>query len=445
MPSETERLPQQTAGNGTTNTTGGAAGGGGGPGPPGGGSGGGPNTGGDGIGPSVDLPDPGNIAEGVVQWFVGSLMDGAMFLLEKFNTHLLTLPAAGDPGSPATWFVTPGQFSTLEDPFWMGVGVVYVMLAAFVLPLIWGVGWFNIGYPRGAGRTKRLKDLVLGVVLVLWGWPMVQLWLHFWNEATLAFAPSGGEFFADPEGIAKLGLGVVLAAIILIYKAALIIVALGLHLFFVLLTFITVAMWPLFVALFLTDIFAISTVGKAGIAATLILGPIQFIKSVVLRLVFEFPLDPSQPESVITVFFILAGVTTAFFIIPWFGLKRLLPRSIMSMGRQHVGDQERFERLTERAPSGRELTERVREVSTPSAGARLGGRDGADGDGNLRTRVSSALGSRGGGGGLSSGAQDTRSRTGSASSSAALSEDWRQLRRSASSGAGASREGNQDE
>jgi len=134
----------------------------------------------------------------------------------------------------------------------------------------------------------------------------------------------------------------------------------------------------------------------------------QFIKAVVLRLVFEFPLNPSEPESVITVFFILAGVTTAFFIIPWFGLKRLMPRSIMSMGRQHVGSGSKVEQLTDRAPSGRELTERVREVSTPSSGARLSGRDGAGSTGNLRARVGSVLGSRHAGGE----AQDTRSRTG---------------------------------
>ena len=328
------------------------------------------------------LPNGWELLRGALTGALRDFTDGVAGLVDLFNRSLLTLPAVGSATDPATW-VQP------HDPFWIAVSVVYTMLSAFVLPMVWGVGWFNVAYPRGVQRQERLKSFVTAFVLILCGWTLLQGWFHFWNEATVAFAPSGDEFLSTPGNATKLGLGVVLGVAILLWNALVILGGLLLHLFFVLLTFVFVALWPLSVGLYATDFFAVDAMGASGIMGTLLLGPLQFVKGVILRLIFEFPLDVQQPETATTFILIIIGVMVAFIGVPYFGLKRLLPRSIIAAGGR-VGtkgrhqSQDRIQQLQERVPSGQALREKVR------ANSRLGTRGESQSTGSsLQSRTRS--------------------------------------------------------
>lgn len=326
-------------------------------------------TGGGGGGVVPEFPGGWDLLSEALTGAVASLADGVAWGVDTFSYHLLTLPAAGDPTAPSTW-------ATVEDPYWVATWTVYGMMAALVLPLVWGVGWFNVGYPRGVARRERLKNVALAVGGVLGGWPALQLWLHFWNEATLAFAPAAGEFLSTPGSATKLGVGVVLGGALVVTKALIVLGGLLIHLVFVLLTFAFVALWPLSIALYLTDVPAVDAIGNAGVTGTLMLGPLQFIKAVVLRLLFELPLDAGDPATFTSFLLIVVGVLLAFVGIPYYGLKRLLPRSVVTTGR-HAGRRgaDRVDDLRDRAPEGSELKDRVARV-TSEARSRLGRRDG---------------------------------------------------------------------
>lgn len=343
---------------------------GGGPGPPSGGPKGGPE------GPVFEFPSGWDLLEDALAGAVESLATGVASLVDTFHYHLLTLPAAGNPADPSTW-VPP------SDPYWQAALLIYGLLSAFLLPLVWAVGWFNVGYPRGVRRRERLKSLALAFVLIVAGWTLLQAWFHLWNVAALAFAPSGESFMATPGNAAKLGVGVVLGLVLLATKAVVILVGLGIHLLFVFLTFVFVALWPLSVALYASDVFAVETMGTAGIAGTLLLGPLQFVKALVLRLIFEFPLDAGAPETATTFLLVVIGVFLAFVGIPYFGLKRLLPRSIVAAGRRAGRTSTDRVGLRDRAPSGAALRRRVAAVSVPKrpTTSRLGRRDGGAGRG----------------------------------------------------------------
>jgi hypothetical protein len=348
------------------------------------------------------FPGGWELLSGALTGLLESFADGVAALVDLFHYHLLTLPAAGEPTAPATW-------GTFDDPYWIAVATVYGMLTAFVLPLVWGVGWFNVGFARGVARRERVKDVAKAVGLIVGGWPLLMFWLHFWNEAALAVAPSGAEFLSTPGDATKLGVGVALGIALLAYNALIVLAGLFLHLLFVLLTFVFVALWPVSVGLYLSDVFVVETMGNAGITGTLLLSPLQFAKAVLLRLIFEFPLEVSEPETAVSFILIAVGVTLAFVGIPYFGLKRLLPRSIVATGGR-LGTRrrrrDRMDQLQQRVPSGADLKARVEEVSS-GVGSRLSRRGGSDGGSALQARSRSG-GSSGSG---QTRGEDTRTRT----------------------------------
>lgn len=329
-----------------------------------------------------EFPSGWDLLQSALSGAVESLTSGVASLIDMFHYSLLTLPAVGNPTAPATW-------ATPEDPYWIAVAAVYGMLAGFVFPLVWGVGLFNIGVPRGLDRRTRTIQLVKAAGLIIAGWPLLQFWLHFWNEATLLFAPSGAELLSTPGSTAKLGVGVALGVLLLAYNAVVILVGLLIHLMFILLTFVFVALWPLSIGLYFTDNFALKSAGVSGITGMLLLSLLQFVKGVLLRLIYEFPLNVGEPKTAITFLLIAVGVTLAFVGVPYFGLKRLLPRTIVSAGGRHGRSsrhQERMAGLRDRAPSGSDLRERVADVSS-DAKSRLARRDGGSGtDSELRSR-----------------------------------------------------------
>lgn len=308
-----------------------------------------------------------DLLAGALEGFVESLADGVGVLVDIFHGRLLTLPASGVAGDPSTW-VPP------SDPYWQAAFIVYAMLSVFVLPLIWSVGWFNVGFPRGGRRRDRLKTLALAFVLIVAGGVFLQAWIHLWNEAALAFAPSSEEFLATPGSTAKLGLGVALGAALLFFKAIVVLAGLVIHALFVILTYLFVAVWPLSVGLYATGVWPLDGMGTAGITGTLVLPILQFAKALVLRLVFEFPLDATDPATAWTFVLVLVGVTVAFVAIPYVGLKRLLPRMIVAAGgRAGQRGGQRVSELRERAPSSSELRERLSVVQTRE-NSRLGRR-----------------------------------------------------------------------
>lgn len=364
--------------------------------------------------PNVDgFPSGWELLRGAIAGAVSDFADGVGAVVDVFNRSFLTLPASGTSTQPLTW-VPP------EDPFWVAAFTVYMMLSAFVLPMVWGVGWFNVALPRGQRRADRAKSFATAFALIVAGFTFLMMWFHFWNEASLAFAPSGGEFMRTPGNVTKLGVGVILGAVLLVYQSIVVLAGVVLHLTFVVLTFVFVALWPLSVGLYVTDFFAVETMGASGIMGTLALGPLQFAKALVLRLVFQFPLSLTDPDTVVTFILVAIGVTIAFVGIPYFGAKRLLPRSIIAAGGR-VGTKggqsprNRLNDLQERVPSGKDLQQQISSIQRSDSV--LGRRGSGTGSSlqsrarNLSSRASSGFGR--GGGRSRTGSEDTRARTGS--------------------------------
>lgn len=345
-----------------------------------------PEPGGPGAGPDAGPGDTGVIPSGweLLENALGgaadSLAEGVASLVDMFHIHFLTLPAAGKPADPATW-VLP------SDPNWQAALGIYTLLSVFVLPLVWAIGWFNVSYPRGMKRRQRLMSFVTAFVLILAGWTILQGWLHFWNEAALAFAPSGEDFMATPGNATKLGVGAILGVILVLLKAIIVLAGLILQVGYVFLTFAFVALWPLSVALYASDVFAVDALGTAGLFATLLLAPLKFVTALLLALIFRFPLDPASPATASTFLFVIVGVALAFVVIPYVGLKYLLPRSIVAAGhtaRQRGGEEATH--LRERAPSADALRERVTAVSVPTSRLSRNGTGSGDRRSAERTR-----------------------------------------------------------
>lgn len=382
-PTRQQVAPPETPGatpGGTGPSTGTATSGGGATTPTDGvGAGAGAGTGGGGSGGGgwlSDVPDPWEMFTEILAGILAAITDAVAALIDQFSWSLLTLPAAGDSGDPATWLM-----GVADDPYWQALITVYVLSTGVGVPIVWGVGWFNVAVPRGHRRRERLLALgkMLGAILA--GWFLLQFWFHFWNEATMLFAPSGEEFLSTPGNAAKFGGGLAaIAGFVMTGNSIFILIGVLIHAVFIFLTFALVGLFPISVTLHYSEVPVIQTIGTSTVVVTLLLHPLQFVKGALLRVLFELPLSPSDPETLFSFVLIVVGVAVAFVGVPLMGLKRLLPRTIIGagLGQMH-GGRAKMSDLRERAPSRSELVANIRNVTgdTNAAKSKLGHRGGS--------------------------------------------------------------------
>ena len=296
--------------------------------------------------------------EGVVDAIVAALVG----VIDQFNINFMTLPVSGSWSNPAAIGVP-------TDPFWIGIYLVYGLLAVPSLMVAWGVGVFGIAVPRNLTRQERTIRLAKALVLIIAGFQLLQLWNLSWNTIALAFAPSGTEFMADPGNAAKLGIGVAAGLFVIAVKGVVLLVGIAIHVTFMFLTYLTVALWPLTIMLYFSEFFVTESAGIATMATTLLLTPIQAGKAIILRVLFELPLLIDNPATLLSFGFIFAGVFLAFVYLPWKALRKLVPHTIISAGGRYGRESaSAASKAASNVPGGQELRERVARVA-PAAGS----------------------------------------------------------------------------
>lgn len=310
----------------------------------------GPNAGGGG-GSLVDgvTIDPFGAFADILTGILQVIINTAQSLIDVFNRSLLTIPACGVIDNPVTWMVGGSS-----DPYCVAMSGVYLSSLAFILPFFWLKGWFRIGIPGRKRRSQRALEFGAYLVLFMVLFGLINGWNHLWNGASLIFAPSGEEFLSTPGNTAKFGAGLAaVVGLLMAGKGIVIIIGLVIHAVFVVLAYALLALSPVSVMLHYSEVPVASKIGTGAIVATLVLGPLQWTKSAILRVLFSLPIQPENPETLFSFFIIFIGVGIAIVLVPYEGLKRMVPRTIVGvgMGGLKTASSSAESKIRERAPS----------------------------------------------------------------------------------------------
>lgn len=319
---------------------------------------------------------------GIIEWAVGDFTSGVMGLFAQYGDSALAMGGAAVEGGVDTLHyhlltVPFPESLPPEDPFWIAVFITYMTLAAFCLPLGWTAGLVNVAFPRHKSTRDRAKTLLILLVGIIGGLPFLALWNEFWSTAAIAFAPQGAELVGGPDGLAKLGVGVILGAVLAVAKPLILLAGLLIHAAVVIVALTATAAWPLSLTLSAADTVVTKTLGVVGLVAALAPGPLQFAKSVGLRFLFSIPFDPTEPGTAAGLILVIIGLLVIFVALPWKGLKYATPQAVTIAG----GSPEALagnidatlKEARQRAPSRQVVTNRLAgsgRLSNPVAGVR---------------------------------------------------------------------------
>lgn len=287
------------------------------------------------------FPTPEEMLKGWLKYIVKSIADGIEMLIGGFNHIIFGLPAPGSPTAPTSW-------SSPSDGWWPSAWKLYLLftpLGAFA-----AITAATLAASRPPTKRRAwLRDALKALVMIAFGWYIAAAGLHLGNELSMALAPSTGEFLATPEGMTKLGFGLILAAAVAVFEVAVIGWALVLLFIQWFLAHVLVGFWPLFWgfrALPSNTARPFADVGVAGLATLIVL---KIFQAGILRFMFEIPWGLNSPlTTVMSLLGTAVGLIVATVILPVVGIKKLLPAAMIVAGKRHAPEGQKIERLRER-------------------------------------------------------------------------------------------------
>lgn len=324
------------------------------------------------------FPTPKELVKGALTYIVASISDGITTFISAFNDYVYGLPAPGTADAPSTW-------ADPSDGWWPGVWAVYLLFVPLGVVATILAATLAIGKPA-TERRERLRSAARALFMIGFGWYIAAAALHLGDTIALVLAPSGTEFLATPEGIAKLGLGFVLGVVIAIVESAIIVWALIILFVQYFLAHVVVAFWPLFWGFRALPSDIARPFGDVGIAGLATLVVLKLLQAGVLRLLFEIPWGVDRAfATLLSLAGTAVGLVVATVVLPGVALKKMLPAAMVVAGKQHTPDGEQIEQLRERA---RERIGGVRERYR-SSGGNAGGTTDRRQIGTVQRRVAS--------------------------------------------------------
>jgi hypothetical protein len=298
-----------------------------------------------------------NIATG---WFKKT-ENRSKSMINDFGWMLTSVPAPGNATEPGTWY--PGFASPVNstkvnntgnytisnntsslgsidgrtgpilplwislDGWWESAWKMYVGLTALVTSPLLVLGVFAWAKPgRARERDKRLQDVFVAFILVLFGVVIMPGILHGANLLSTGVVPGGNELLRTPGNIAKLGLG------FLWVNAATVIVALLFGFIQWLMLFFIAALWPLYAALWASGSKTAKAYSKLGFSLFGFLLGVKFLQALWLRFIFFLPFDLGAPlTSLFSLLIIIIGLGIGFIIFPIYAAVKIVPSFVVNI------------------------------------------------------------------------------------------------------------------
>jgi hypothetical protein len=298
-----------------------------------------------------------NIATG---WFKKT-ENRSKSMINDFGWMLVSVPAPGNATKPGTWypgFASPvnstkvnntgnytisnntsslGSIDRRTDPilplwisldgWWESAWKLYVGLTALVTSPLLVLGIFAWAKPgRARERDKRLQDVFVAFILVLFGVIIMPGILHGANLLSTGVVPGGNELLRTPGNIAKLGLG------FLWLNALTVIIALLFGFVQWVMLFFIASLWPLYAALWASGSKTAKAYSKLGFSLFGFLLVVKFLQALWLRFLFFLPFDLGDPVmSLFSLLVIILGLGIGFIAFPIYAAVKIVPSFVVNI------------------------------------------------------------------------------------------------------------------
>jgi len=243
----------------------------------------------------------------MLEWFVDTLLAGGEGALATINDLVFSLPAPGEPGTPATW-------GSPEGGLWGGVATAmsYTRALAVVMLVFAAVatGLETDEYARRQGwRRCGLATAAVVLGLVVPGFV-----LHAGNAVIDAVQPGAEEFFTSAGGLENLGVGIGLGLFLGIAQTGTIGVGLAVLALERVLVYLTVYLFPLACACYAYRGF-IRSLGQTILYTFGVVVFLKIMQALLLRLLFELPLVTGDAATLVGLVLQIGGL---FFVLIYF-------------------------------------------------------------------------------------------------------------------------------
>lgn len=260
--------------------------------------------------PSTPSLDPTQWLLDMVEGAYEDMREGVIGFLNGLNFVFTGVSAPGTWDDIISWLDPP-------EPEWQVARNAYAAMVGLMTPF-WALNMMQaFGMDNPQRQEEMLRENMVTLCMYVFGWFIVSLMLHITNVWTTAMTPAAEEFLASPEGLAQLGIGILLGAGVA--KANIIILIIGL-LLVMLVWFIlifTAGTWPMWWTMRSSGFPMLRTWGNYMVTTFCILLLVRGTQALGLRFLFWLPLGEVGPGSLL-----LLVVVTVMGL--WFLLYKLL-------------------------------------------------------------------------------------------------------------------------
>jgi hypothetical protein len=292
--------------NSTGNTTGNATA------PAGGGSGG--------------FIDPVDFVLGGLEGIANSLASGAAALLNAFNHVLFGIDAPGVAGDISSW-------GPPESGLWVGAWALFWTLTPLCLAFLVLQAMRAQGSTSGRDSRAKLAEIAKCAGMILLGWPIAVGGLHLADAVAMGLVPEGSQLLHTPGNVAKVGLGVVVGVVLIVFQSSMALTAVLVVLLERVVLIFAVAAWPVWWATRPSDGGFSNAVSGIGLSMYVGVAGAKVVQSALAYLVFQSEWSIAGVDAVfVDVLGSAVGLGAAFVGIPVVVGRNFVPEVMTILG-----------------------------------------------------------------------------------------------------------------
>lgn len=224
--------------------------------------------------------DPAKWVFTALEGVANSFVSGVGAVVDAFQHAVFGIDAPGVPGDISTW-------GPPEGGLWAGAWALYWSLAGLAIAFLILQAMRATNAPSERESKQKLAEIGRCAIMVLAGWPVAIGGLHLADAVAMAFIPEGASFFETPGNTAKLGLGVVLGVVALIFQSSMVLTAIGVIMVERIILVVAVAGWPVWWALRPSDGGFANAASGIGLSAYVGVAGAKVVQSALAYLVFN--------------------------------------------------------------------------------------------------------------------------------------------------------------
>lgn len=285
-----------------------------------------PGSGDSGGGGGLINVNPGEWAVSALQGLVESLVSGAVTFINAFQHVVFGIDPPGVQGDISTW-------GPPDNGLWVGAWGLYWSLAGLAIAFLVIQAMRATNAPSERESKQKLAEIMRCGAMVLIGWPVAIGGLHLADAIAMAFVPEGAQFFSTPGNVAKLGLGVVLGSLALVFQTGMALTAIFVVLVERVILIGAVAGWPVWWALRPSDGGFANAASGIGLSMYVGVAGAKVIQSALAYLVFNSEWSfASVSAPFVDVFGSAVALSVTFIGIPIVIGRNFVPEAMTMLG-----------------------------------------------------------------------------------------------------------------